>query len=120
MACYSDHNEDIRTKGSCDYCHGTTRDPVEAPSVESVVVTRGDQRIVVILDHEDDEERWGSARDSAGNRVEVHVFDGDPWDKSGVRVVLDEDLLKPCNPANGQHQPGCLGCDSVKAGEVDL
>ena len=21
--CYSDHNEDIRTKGSCDYCHGT-------------------------------------------------------------------------------------------------
>lgn len=20
--CYSDHNEDIRTKGSCDYCHG--------------------------------------------------------------------------------------------------
>ena len=20
MTCYSDHNEDIRTKGSCDYC----------------------------------------------------------------------------------------------------
>jgi hypothetical protein len=26
MACYSDHNEDIRVKGSCDYCHGTTQD----------------------------------------------------------------------------------------------
>lgn len=24
--CYSDHNEDIRTKGSCDYCHGTEPD----------------------------------------------------------------------------------------------
>lgn len=23
MSCYSDHNEDIRTKGSCDYCGGT-------------------------------------------------------------------------------------------------
>lgn len=23
--CYSDHNEDIRTKGSCDYCRGTER-----------------------------------------------------------------------------------------------
>ena len=22
--CYSDHNEDIRTKGYCDFCHGTT------------------------------------------------------------------------------------------------
>ena len=21
--CYSDHNEDLRTKGSCDYCGGT-------------------------------------------------------------------------------------------------
>jgi len=21
--CYSDHNEDIRVKGSCDYCNGT-------------------------------------------------------------------------------------------------
>jgi len=27
MACYSDHNEDIRVKGSCDYCHDTTPDP---------------------------------------------------------------------------------------------
>lgn len=25
-ACYSDHNEDIRTKGSCDFCHG--REPI--------------------------------------------------------------------------------------------
>ena len=25
--CYSDHNEDIRTKGSCDYCKGTVPDP---------------------------------------------------------------------------------------------
>ena len=23
IKCYSDHNEDIRTKGSCDYCGGT-------------------------------------------------------------------------------------------------
>lgn len=23
MSCYSDHNEDIRTKGSCDLCGGT-------------------------------------------------------------------------------------------------
>lgn len=22
--CYSDHNEDVRTKGSCDYCKGTS------------------------------------------------------------------------------------------------
>lgn len=22
MTCYSDHNEDVRTKGSCDYCGG--------------------------------------------------------------------------------------------------
>lgn len=27
MPCYSDHNEDIRVKGSCDYCHGTEPDP---------------------------------------------------------------------------------------------
>lgn len=27
MPCYSDHNEDIRLKGSCDYCHGTEPDP---------------------------------------------------------------------------------------------
>lgn len=24
--CYSDHNEDIRTKGSCDYCGGTDKE----------------------------------------------------------------------------------------------
>jgi hypothetical protein len=24
VICYSDHNEDIRTKGSCDYCGGTS------------------------------------------------------------------------------------------------
>jgi hypothetical protein len=23
--CYSDHDHDIDTKGSCDYCHGTTK-----------------------------------------------------------------------------------------------
>lgn len=23
MTCYSDHDEDVRTKGSCDYCGGT-------------------------------------------------------------------------------------------------
>lgn len=27
--CYSDHNEDIRTKGSCDLCGGTERDADE-------------------------------------------------------------------------------------------
>lgn len=27
--CYSDHNEDIRTKGSCDYCRSTVPDPPE-------------------------------------------------------------------------------------------
>lgn len=26
MACYSDHNEDIRTRGRCDYCGGTALD----------------------------------------------------------------------------------------------
>lgn len=26
MTCYSDHNEDIRTKGSCDLCGGTEPD----------------------------------------------------------------------------------------------
>jgi hypothetical protein len=26
MVCYSDHNEDIRVTGSCDYCHDTTPD----------------------------------------------------------------------------------------------
>lgn len=25
VLCYSDHNEDIRTKGDCDYCGGTER-----------------------------------------------------------------------------------------------
>lgn len=27
VRCYSDHNEDIRVKGSCDYCRGTELDP---------------------------------------------------------------------------------------------
>jgi len=27
--CYSDHNEDIRTKGSCDYCGGTENEHQE-------------------------------------------------------------------------------------------
>lgn len=27
LVCYSDHNEDIRTKGSCDYCKGV--DPID-------------------------------------------------------------------------------------------
>ena len=27
--CYSDHNEDIRVKGDCDYCGGTDLDEVE-------------------------------------------------------------------------------------------
>ena len=27
-ACYSDHNEDIRTKGSCDYCGDNERDAI--------------------------------------------------------------------------------------------
>ncbi len=26
MGCYSDHNEDIRTKGSCDLCGGSEAD----------------------------------------------------------------------------------------------
>lgn len=29
--CYSDHNEDIRTKGSCDYCGSDVIDPVTLP-----------------------------------------------------------------------------------------
>jgi hypothetical protein len=28
-ACYSDHNEDIRTKGTCDYCGSDERDEEE-------------------------------------------------------------------------------------------
>jgi len=36
MACYSDHNEDIRVRGSCDYCHDTAPDP-EVPATPSWV-----------------------------------------------------------------------------------
>ena len=32
--CYSDHNEDIRTKGSCDYCRGVELEAESAPKRE--------------------------------------------------------------------------------------
>lgn len=34
---------------------------------------------VVLLDNDDGDSRWGSTRDLRGNRIEVYVFDGDPY-----------------------------------------
>lgn len=40
--CYSDHNEDIRTKGTCDYC-GSERIEDEDDLYE---------RVITLLDHD--------------------------------------------------------------------
>jgi len=37
MVCYSDHNEDIRTKGSCDYCGG--HEPDDARNEDQLLMS---------------------------------------------------------------------------------
>ena len=56
-----------------------------APCYVWVLVGGHHRALEVILDHDDGDARWGSTRDRHGNRVEVHVFDGDPYSQGPTR-----------------------------------
>ncbi len=45
MSCYSDHNEDIRTKGSCDYCGDTKPDKVSKELTKALKFLLGEEKL---------------------------------------------------------------------------
>ncbi len=61
-----------------------TAPQAEAWTPRSITVLVDGRSITVLLDNDDGEAEWGSAHDSAGNRIEAYVFDGDPYDTSPV------------------------------------
>jgi len=48
MNCYTDHNEDIRTKGDCDYCGSTEKEGKKSDEtdllINNVLVVRSSQK----------------------------------------------------------------------------
>jgi hypothetical protein len=75
VTCYSDHNEDIRTKGSCDFCFGTTRDsePLTVWLHEKEDLAQVGQRII-----------WTWAYEGA--------YDREDWDEV-ARLEAEEDRM---------------------------
>jgi len=57
--------------------------PKPPPTTYVWVLPQGARNALEVqLDHDDGERRWGSTHDARGNRIEVHVYDGDPYQES--------------------------------------
>lgn len=51
-----------------------------APCYVWVLVGGSHRALEVLLDNDDGDSRWGSTQDHRGNRIEVYVYDGDPYE----------------------------------------